>query len=268
MIRRAQLKDLASPRFLREIHHVLWIEPTLLGTTVDAGWNCRDHAWLTAIIARLLGHRSALVHGEACFVNARGGPRGASRFRQNPHTWIHVDGVGAVDLSIRPQFTVAGDEYRMAFKCLFAGDCLPRGRGRACVLENPDLYASVVESPSSTGPVAAVYLLREAEEVHQGLLSRAAGWIRSPLAERLGARYGNPSDLYCALLLHLCDFLGRTATSLAGLSFDDAWSQLAKTRHGAIERAGQLLEAAARPGSGMPERSAPDRGYAPAQAAS
>lgn len=266
MIPRAQLKDLASPRFLREIHHLLWIEPTLHGTTVDAGWNCRDHAWLTAIIARLLGHRPALVHGEACFVNAQGGPRGACRFRQNPHTWIHVDGVGAVDLSVRPRFTVSGDEYRMTFKCLFAGDCLPRGRGRACVLENPDLYASVVESPSSIGPVVAVYLLREAEEIHPGLLSRVAGWIRSPLAERLGARYGNPSDLYCALLLHLCAFLGRAATSLAGLAFDEAWSRIAKTRHGAIERAELLLEAAAGTGPGASGRPAPDLIHSPAQA--
>jgi len=79
---------------------------------------------------------------------------------------------------------------------------------------------------------------------------RSLGWIGSPLTLYLDSHYGNPSDLYAALMLHLRAFLDGDAQSLTGLPFDEAWRWLARVREGAIDRALQSIEFTA--GAGNP----------------
>lgn len=251
--RRVQLRELRSDRFLREIHHLLWCEPSLADTTVDAGWNCRDHAWVTALLARSLGHDAVLVHGEAHFIMGPSGrAEGVSCF-QRPHSWLAIEGVGAIDLSTKSSFQVDTDRIRVPISCIFADEWLPRDRGRTYFFADATAYARAVDGlPRRRNHVAAVYLNHEAEELHGGLLTRAAGWIGSPLTQRLDDVYGNPSDLYAALLLHLHGFLAAGASSLAGLPFEEAWGRLAKTRSGAIERACLLTGLTVASGTGVP----------------
>lgn len=243
MARRVQLRSLVSERFLRELHHFLWIEPSLSGKVLDAGWNCRDHAWLTALMVQSLGHKPLLFHGEAFFVKGANGKSGSVSYTQQPHSWIAVEGVGAVDLSVKPEFSISGDDFRIPVTCIFANECLPRGRSTAYFFDDPGVFAQAVrELPNRRNQASAVYLKHEAEHLHDGHLARAAGWIGSPLTQRLDSRYGNPSDLYAALLLHIRSFLVGSVPSLAGLPFDEAWGQLAARRAGAIDRARACIE--------------------------
>jgi hypothetical protein len=246
MARRAHLRDLISDRFLLELHHLLWVDPSFAGATVDAGWNCRDHAWLTALLVRSLGHNPLLFHGEAHFIKGPNGTSSSHSYYQRPHTWIAVENVGAIDLSIKPEFSIFGDDYRLPITCVFANEWIPRGKSKASFLDDALAFARAMEElPRRRNQVSAIYLTQDAEQLHAGHLTFAAGWIGSPLTKRLDAIYGNPSDVYAALLLHMRSFLNGDVPGLSALSFEDAWSRLAVTRSGAIARARQLMEVTA-----------------------
>lgn len=240
--RRIQLRDLISDRLLREIHHFLWIEPIISAEVVDAGWSCRDHAWLTALLAHSLGCRPTLFHGEAFFVKARTKRSGTISYYQRPHSWVVVEGVGAIDLSINPDFIISGDHFQIPIKCIFSDQCQPVGRKKVffCHQGNADVYSRAIEYPEKLSTeVAAIYLIKEAEQFHAGHIQRAAGWIGSPLTVRLDAVYGNPSDLYAALLLHIRAFIEGRAPGLSGLPQEESWRRVADTRQSAIDRACQ-----------------------------
>lgn len=239
--RRVQLRTLHSERFLREIHHLLWSDSSLNGNVLDAGWNCRDHAWVMALLARSLGYEAVLVHGEAHFIKGPNGTAESASYFQRPHSWLAVKDVGAIDVSVRAKFRVGGDRFQSSITCIFADAWLPRGRGNSYFFTDANAYARAVEELSGRrNQLSAVYLNQEAEQLHEGLLSRAAGWIGSPLTQQLDSVYGNPSDLYAALLLHLRSYLTGDAPSLTRLPVEQSWAQLAHARVGAIDRARQL----------------------------
>lgn len=254
MARRAQLRDLLSDRFLREIHQFLWTGPSVHGEATDAGWNCRDHAWITAFLARSLGYNPALLHGEALFVSGPTGRSESVSVHQRPHSWIVIEEAGAIDLSIKPGHRVSGGDFRIPITGIFANAWIPRARGgTACFLDDAAEFERAVEElPRRRNRLSAVYLANEAEHLHAGHLSRAAGWIRSPLAVHLGSVYGDPSDLYAALLSHLRAFLEGSAPGLSGLRFEEAWGRIAGARQGAIGRARHWIAAAAEPRRGLP----------------
>lgn len=244
MPRHIRLSELTSDRFLREIHHFLWTDSSLSGNVVDAGWNCRDHAWVVALLIQSLGYKPAFFHGEAFFVNAETKKSGNVSFYQRPHSWVAVENVGAIDLSIKPNFSSADDHLRIPIKCIFANQCLPRGRKQVIFYNqgNTHLFTRAIEYPEQlSSKVAATYLIKEAEHIHPGHLQQAAGWIGSPLTARLHATYGNPSDLYAALLVHMRSFLDHRAPSLTGLSWAEAWRRLADDREDATGQTSQFV---------------------------
>ena len=243
MARRVRLRDLFSDPFLREIHHLLWLEASAAAHAVDGGWTCRDHAWATALLSLTLGHTATLVSGEAFYSSGGTAASPANRFNVNPHSWAWINGIGAVDLSVKPVSRIAGSDFRVPIKCVFAGEWIPRRRNSALFVENAAEFARAVEEVSPRrNQAAAVYLAKEAEYPHAGHLTHAAGWIGSALTQWLDTAYGNPSDVYAALLMHLRAFLEGRARSLADLSFERAWAVLAAERQGAIDRARRYIE--------------------------
>ena len=54
-MRTEDMRRLASKPFLREIHHFLWMEPFYNRGQLDQGWNCRDHALVTALVIAMRG---------------------------------------------------------------------------------------------------------------------------------------------------------------------------------------------------------------------
>lgn len=84
--------------------------------------------------------------------------------------------------------------------------------------------------PEHRNRISAAYCISGYEILGSDHLEFAAGWLRSSLADRLGARYGNPTRLYAALLEHLRDFIHGNTPGLTALSFDDAWAVIAVRR--------------------------------------
>jgi hypothetical protein len=228
------------------MRHFLWIDPTRIGAMTDPGWSCRDHAWLTALLAHSLGHDPLLVHGEAFFV--RGAAAGAASVsgHQSPHGWVYIEGVGAIDLSTRSSWHLSGGDYTVPIDCVFANTWIPRRKGKAYFVHDLARFSEAIGKFSrQRNRCSAIYRIGEAEQLHEGHVTRAAGWIRSTLAVRLDAVYGNPTDLYCALLLHLRAFLEGEAPSLAALPQEKAWREIARAREGAIGRVARYFDAPA-----------------------
>jgi hypothetical protein len=242
------LKEFASDRFLREIHHFLWLEVDAVADgVVDAGWNCRDHALIVGLLLQSLGHTPLFVHGEALFSRGRSGKIPGMIVTQIPHTWILLDGVGAIDLSIKPTFDSSGEQFRLGLDCVFANAWMPRGKGAVHVVNEAAAFVRAMEElPRRENHTTAVYLAREAEHVHDGHVHYSAGWAGSPLTQRLDREYGDPCDLYAALFLHLRAFLFREAASLAGTPAPVAWRRLAASRAHAIPQAIACFDASFR----------------------
>ena len=243
--RRIQPRAFVAPRFLSEIHHFLWTDTRMVGNAIDAGWNCRDHALLAGLLCESFGFRAMLVHGEALFARGATNKSASTHYSQRPHQWVLIEGIGAMDLSIKPEFDNAGDIFRVPVQSVFANHAYPRNRARVHFLQDAALFARAEsELPQLRGHTNVVYLTREVEYLHEGHITYSAGWIRSALTGWLDAEYGNPCELYAALLLHLRAFLLGDASSLAYLPFSESWQRIARSRENAIARAKQLLQPA------------------------
>jgi len=237
MARNIQLRVLNDEHFLRELHHFLWMEPQFVEGRVDAGWNCRDHALVVALTLACLGHRSSLASGEALFARGTKGPPAAPGFAQKPHNWVVVDGIGAIDLSIKSQFECGGVSYRVPLASVFADAWHPRGRGRAVFLTSPEVFARTeAELKARPGDATAVYLTQALEPLHAGHLANGAAWTTSIMAKHLTDTFGDPAGCYAALALHLRDFLLGSARPLSRVAAAEAWATIAQARGGAVDR--------------------------------
>jgi len=123
------LSKLTSDRFLREVRHFLWLEGHVNNGKYDAGWNCRDHGWLTAFLVKAAGLEPAMLHGEAAFVLRKTASTSGILFLQDPHSWAGTVDLGIIDLSTRAEGEVGGEQFRMPIACIYGNKWLPKGRG-------------------------------------------------------------------------------------------------------------------------------------------
>ena len=245
MTGRAQLKDLISDRFLREIHHLLWTEPGVPEDRFDPGWSCRDHAWATGLLAHSLGYEAAFAHGEAFFTMGGGARSAGHCMTQADHTWLTVRDVGIIDLSVRPDGNFPGIDASFPVKCIFANDWIPRRRTKVHLVAGRNEFVRLTSDLArNSSQTAAVYFPAKVEPVGPEYLGTAAQWIGSILTRKLTATYGDPTAIYAALFVHLRGFLDGTSASLAALPVDDAWQSLWKARGNAANLAALQVDRA------------------------
>ncbi len=242
-----QLRQLISAPFLQELHHFLWTETRMVDDHVDAGWNCRDHAWILSFLLRTHGIDCVVAHGEAFFAMGPTAKRPATSYGQQPHSWIVARNLGAIDLSIKPEFCSAGDVFQLPIEWVFLNRAGAKIRCDAQFFNADGPFRLAAENlPLRRNQAGAAYRVREIEWLETDHGGFAADWIRSPLSDKLGTRYGRQSGPYAALLMHLESFLRGDARSLAALSFDEAWGvildrRLSKTEPGNVNGAGASL---------------------------
>jgi|GEM_PF-2920880 len=200
----------------------------MIGNNVDAGWNCRDHAWLLHFLLQGFGFETLIAHGEA-FFGVRSGVRHQSvSYTQIPHSWVFVKGLGSIDLSIKRRFITSGDQFEMPIDWVFLDNTPPLSRCTSVFCDNRQCYQLAVNDFQQENRAAgAVYLVDSLERLDEVHLNHGAAWMQSPLAYGLRERIGkDPSPLYVALLDHMTDYISDTAPSLTGLTFDGAWDSL------------------------------------------
>lgn len=231
-----QLRQLISASFLHELHHFLWTDTRMVGDSVDAGWNCRDHAWIITFLLRAFGHESVVAHGKAFYASGPTGKRATISYSQQPHSWVMIRKLGAIDLSIKPEFISAGDVFQVPIDWVFLNKAGAKTRCDTLFFSEDAAYQNAVTHlPLRRNQAAVAYRTMEVELLDDGHFPFAAGWTRSSLCDRLGLRHGDPSLLYTALLMHLIEFIRGNARSLAALPFDDAWAVLAERRWSTAE---------------------------------
>jgi hypothetical protein len=110
------MNRLSSPALLRDLNRALWIDPFLNGDTVDAGWSCRDHAWVVAMVCLAEGVPAFVIHGVAGFVGTSATSSTRLRVVIEPHAWAAGEQVGYCDLSVKPEYPdpVGGGGVRLA----------------------------------------------------------------------------------------------------------------------------------------------------------
>jgi hypothetical protein len=219
--------SMASGVIRRELNHFLHQAPHLNNMTMDYGWNCRDHALLTALMVHSQGKRTALMHGKTVFVLGPRGNRAPFALRQDAHTWTAVEGYGLVDLSIKPAVSLAGHQVKFPFNCVVKNDSVPSGKGRLHVVRDESEFQRLVdEGLAKQGASLLIYLHDRGEELDQGHIIYADRWINSPLTDELRTRFNSPNEAYAALLLHLLNLSEGNARSLAIVDQWQAWERL------------------------------------------
>lgn len=234
---------LTSDRFLNELHHFLWSEPFMNKGELDQGWNCREHAWVGALLSHWLGFSSVLFLGKAWLITGPTNQRPGFGVFQRAHSWLGVEGFGAVDLSIKPEATYAGTTIRFPIRCLYGNKLIPHGRGKVCVFnDEAEFDRAATAFCERRKEIWALYLMASGASLDEGFVTHAAEWINSPLTDRLKERFGDPSATYASLFLHLAGFLSGTHSSLTRIPVVDAWAKLAESGPGATQRALEIAQ--------------------------
>lgn len=234
--------QIATESFLREIHHLLWIDPFINKKKRDAGWSCRDHALILAGVGQLRGLESNLVSGAAQFI--QGPTTGHPPFGLfvDPHTWVNFDGLGTFDISITfaqtPKFSKSADwePFRV-----IGSKIDPRGQLGYILTRDASRFESFGNMAShEENKRVAIYLEAKREPFDPKTLLDAFGWCNSPLTIRIQKIIKKNTALYPKAIMHLSDFLDGRAESLTRLPQMSAWKKIASERD---ESAQQVLDA-------------------------
>lgn len=236
-----ELRALASDRFLREIHHLLWMDPHVNKGTLDVGWNCRDHAWVTGILIGASGHKPVFFHGKATYILRRTARSKTRIIQQGLHSWVGTENHGLIDLSIKSKGTIDGEPYRLP-SCIFANKWMPSDGGTVNAVRDEATFAREIDMATKGNKATAVYLIKEAELLSANFLLQADAWINSPLTEKLKTLTSDVSELYCSILLHLIHFLRNEAQSLTTMTQSDALIFLAREAKAARSQVEILLK--------------------------
>lgn len=219
---------ITSSEFLAELHNFLWIEPLMNRGRFDAGWNCRDHAWVVSCILGAHGVSSQLVLGKAMFVQGAAGDAPSAGLGVPPedsvgtHTWLEVAGLGLLDLS--PNLNISTRPWRRSrLDGVVGGELRPREAGEVRVCRTPAEYRNAVNLATHVqGGLCAIYLPTGAAALTRDDITNSRRFVYSPLTEQVCRRFGD--DALPKLVLHLLDRRGGKRRSLAGVSQNKAWS--------------------------------------------
>lgn len=228
----------------REVHHFLHQAPHQNRGVLDQGWNCRDHALLTALLVHWAGHPTALMHGKAMFlIGPRGGKAGFG-IEQKPHSWGAIENMGLIDLSIKKEAHDGSAELKLPFEAVFANETLPRGRGEVRPLKDEATYQRMVAEGSNRPGVSWIlYVLERGELLDQGHIVYSGRWINSSLTDELKSRYGDAECAYAALFLHLIELCAGNKQSFSGMERWKAWGRLMESAHDPVHEAISRVQA-------------------------
>lgn len=225
------VERLRSIDFASELHKLLWIDPLTNRGQFDPGWNCRDHAWLTA--ALLTAHRVPCVMtiGKAMFVQGASSghpPNGLGIDEGNPgiHCWITLADETVCDLS--PNLALMkGISRSRPFSGIVSNVAIGSGDIAIVMTRKPLDYSNeIARATHRDGQLSAVYLALKSVQFDEAMVRESHRFINSPLTDRICPRFGH--DVYAKAALH---FLGRISggrRSLAGVAQNKGWAIVAK----------------------------------------
>lgn len=223
---------------LRELHHLLWIEPHVNKGVQDDGWNCRDHALIVAGVIQMLGFTASIMVGKAVFIQ---GPRGdlAGMGRDvKYHAWVGVDRAGFFDLSVRlSAFSEFPDWQDWKTAGLVGEAFSPPGEVVFRMAKNELDFQNFTNAATQyEGINTSIYFGETFSTLTAGDITNGLALCNSPLTDKLRASFGERQDLHAKAIVHLVDYFQGKTPSIAGLPQMEAWAQLAARPGNAASR--------------------------------
>ena len=217
--------------FKKEINHLLYSTGyTGNDGEFDAGWNCRDHALVMALMLKSGDTYPKIAHGKCMFVqgpfsrNAAFGI-GQDNKHKSGHNWVVDSRFGLIDVS--PNLEAKQHRFRASFNGIFNRVWLPPGKEKVKVIlcNDPDEYDREINSASrANGHSTAVYLHVSDLEVTEKLITSPFKFLNSRFSTEIKRRFG--SDFYPAVAHHLQGYIRGERDSLVSQGKLQAWGSV------------------------------------------
>jgi hypothetical protein len=240
--------DLQDDRFLEELHHLLWMEACENKGMFDAGWSCRDHAFVVGALLKAVGEEVRLVHGKNIFIQGPAGSKppvgiGQQDHEMSGHSWLKSDTGKIIDLSPRLHSGLPSHWAPLGFTGIVHGVWQPEGEGSVAGFTTALRYRqAVAEATHRQGSNVALYLEQFKASFSVSIVTDAVEYINSPLTDRL--RELQDPEIYSKCVLHLRGFIDGTRESLTELPQHEAWKYLSGQGAGATDELLHLMRLA------------------------
>ncbi len=234
----ARLKAaLTRQDLLDEMHHLFWVDAQENQGKWDEGWNCRDHALVTAALAQLMGFTAIVGYGQAMFVQGPSAEVPPVGLNLSMHAWTMVERGGVYDLSPRLSRTKL-EGWRPSSVAVIAQDsCEPSvGTKFTMVLEEPEFDDAVARATHDEGRFHAIFKGETTNDLSKAILGDSLNFCNSILTDQLLARFGSKGDLHAKAILHLWEFLKGQATGIRHLPQWEAWGRISERKGDAVYR--------------------------------
>ena len=222
---------MGTAAFKKEINHLLYSN-SITGSDgeFDAGWNCRDHSLVMALMLRSGDNYPKIANGKCMFVQGPVAGNAAFRIGQEDyyksgHNWLVHSKFGLIDVS--PTLQSKEHRFREPFNGIFNRVWLPPGKERVSVVLCHDLHDYVEEIEKASHAMShstAVYLHLDEQEVTEKLIMSPFKFLNSRFSTEIKSRFG--SDFYPAVAKHLHDFVLGNSDSLVSEGKLKAWGSV------------------------------------------
>ena len=219
---------MGTAAFKREINHLLYSKSHAGNDgEFDAGWNCRDHALVIALMLKSGDAYPKIANGKVMFVqgpysgNAAFGI-GQEIHYERGHNWVVHPKFGLIDVS--PSLEAGHRRIRAPFNGIFNRVWLPPGKEKAKVVmcdEPQDYEQEISKASKAYGHSTAVYLHLDDQEVTGKLLKSPFKFLNSRFSAEIKKRFG--STFYPAVANHLYHYMLGDKNSLLSLGNVKAW---------------------------------------------
>ena len=219
---------MGTSAFKKEINHLLYSQGyTGNDGELDAGWNCRDHALVMALMLKSGDTYPKIANGKCMFVqgpysgNAAFGI-GQEAHHVSGHNWLVHAKFGLIDVS--PSLEASHHRIRAPFNGIFNRVWLPPGKEKAKVVlcDEPHEYEQEINKASKAyGHSTAVYMHLDDLEVTEKLIKSPFKFLNSRFSTEIKKRFG--SDFYPAVANHLQHYILGERNSLLSLGNLKAW---------------------------------------------
>jgi len=219
---------MGTAAFKKEINHLLYSNSfTASDGQFDAGWNCRDHALVMALMLKGGDHYPKVASGRCMFVQGPVSGNAAFRIGQEDdydggHNWLVHSKFGLIDVS--PALQSKEHHFREPFNGIFNRVWLPQGKGRTSVVlchDLPDYVSQIEKASRAMAHSTAVYLHLDDQEVNEKLIKSPFKFLNSRLSTEIKSRFG--PDFYLAVAKYLHDFVLGRKGSLVSMGRVKAW---------------------------------------------
>ena len=219
---------MGTAAFKKEINHLLYSNShTSSDGEFDAGWNCRDHSLVLALMLKSGDNYPKIANGKCMFVQGPFSGNAAFRIGQEDyyksgHNWLIHSKFGLIDVS--PTLLSGKHRFRAPFNGVFNRVWLPPGKERVSVVlcHDPHDYEEEIEKAShAMAHSTAVYFHSDEQEVTGKLIESPFKFLNSRFSTEIKQRFG--SDFYPAVAKHLHDFVLGKNNSLVSEGRLKAW---------------------------------------------